>query len=143
MLRKVKRPSPAMVIALIALFVALGGTAGAVSYIVPLAARAKNSDRLQGKTAAQVAAMPSPASTAKGLVSVVTSNGVLTPGQINVFTVSCPAGKKIINGAWTQGPGGITQSGGDGPTSDTQWAFLLGNIGAGASSITLYGICLG
>ena len=61
-------PSPAMVLATIALFVALTGTAVAAG-IVAKAKFALNAGKLQGSTAAQVAAMPGPASTAAGLVS--------------------------------------------------------------------------
>ena len=53
-----KRPSPAFVIAMIALFVALGGTAGAVvTAAVPLAKRAlvaDNAKKLNGVTAGQL-----------------------------------------------------------------------------------------
>ena len=53
--RRGKRPSPAFVIAMIALFVALGGTAGAVvTATVPLAKRAlvaDNAKKLNGVTA--------------------------------------------------------------------------------------------
>jgi hypothetical protein len=53
------RPSPALVVAAVALFVALSGTAVAAG-VVPLAKRAlvaDNASKLEGKTAAQVAAL--------------------------------------------------------------------------------------
>jgi hypothetical protein len=64
-----RRPSPAMVVALVALFVSLSGTAVAAG--VPLAKRAlfaSNSGKLQGRTARQVAAMPGPATDLQGLL---------------------------------------------------------------------------
>ena len=57
---RMKRPSPAFVVAMVALFVALGGTAGAVvNAAVPLAKRAlvaDNAKKLGGQTSAQIAA---------------------------------------------------------------------------------------
>jgi hypothetical protein len=55
---RMKRPSTALVIAMVALFVALGGTAGAVvTAAVPLAKRAlvaDNAKKVGGVTAAQL-----------------------------------------------------------------------------------------
>ena len=55
---KMRRPSPALVVSTVALFVALGGTAGAVvTQAVPLAKRAlvaENAKKLGGQTPAQV-----------------------------------------------------------------------------------------
>ena len=55
---RMKRPSPAFVVAMVALFVALGGTAGAVvTAAVPLAKRAlvaDNAKKLGGQTSAQI-----------------------------------------------------------------------------------------
>ena len=55
---KIRLPSPAMIVALLALFVALGGTAVAAG-VVPVAKRAlvaDNAKKLNGLTAAQIAA---------------------------------------------------------------------------------------
>ena len=70
-----KRPTPAFLIAMLALFVALGGTAGAVATAtVPLAKRAlvaENAKKLGGQTSAQIVAKaaqaPGPAASASGL----------------------------------------------------------------------------
>ena len=81
---KTKRPSSALVVAMIALFVALGGTAGAVvNAAVPLAKHAlladnarklgrpdRCADRVPGR-----GRNPGPASTAAGLVSIKTGPG--------------------------------------------------------------------
>ena len=103
--RMIKRPSPAFVVAMIALFVALGGTAGAVvNAAVPLAKRAlvaDNAKKLNGVTANQLGsaavqvalrespAGPRPASTAAGLVTVKTAPASLAANGEGEFTVSC------------------------------------------------------
>ena len=55
---RLERPSPALLVAMLALFVALGGTAGAVvTAAVPLAKRALTADnakKLNGVTAGQL-----------------------------------------------------------------------------------------
>jgi hypothetical protein len=68
MLTKLHRPSPALVVASLALFVSLAGTAVSAG-VVPLAKRAlvaDNAKKLGGKTRAQVAATPGPATTLGG-----------------------------------------------------------------------------
>lgn len=124
-LRGIRRPSPAMTVALVALFIALGGTASAVTVaIVSLAQRALSADnakRLQGKSAAAVASIAGPASTARSLISVKTENvGILAPGQLSPGTVACDPGTKIVTDGWSQ-VGGATTSGGDRPLNDTTW----------------------
>ncbi len=57
---RLKRPTPAFVVAVVALFFALGGTAGAIAtQAVPLAKRAlvaDNAKKVGGQTAAQLSA---------------------------------------------------------------------------------------
>src|SRR5690348_12469386 len=107
-------PSPALVVACVALVVALSGTAIAAG-IVPdarhahnadVATRALNADRLQGRTATQIAVagaragaqLPGPASTAAGLVSLKTGTPVsLAVGQTGAFTVTCDAGARALS----------------------------------------------
>src|SRR2546423_9864581 len=93
MIRK-RLPSPAMVIAVLALFVALGGTAVAAG-VVPLAKRAlvaDNAKKLGGLTpAALVAGIP-------GLVTVRTQPWSLGADGGNDFSVGCNAGEKAIGG---------------------------------------------
>ena len=84
---KMRRPSPALVIATVALFIALGGSAGAVvTAAVPLAKRAlvaDNAKKVGGQTPAEIAAAaatrPGPASTAAGLVTIKTAAGRSLP----------------------------------------------------------------
>ena len=68
MITRFRRPSPALAVALLALFVSLAGTAVAAG-VVPLAKRAlvaNNAKKLGGKTRAQVAATPGPATSLGG-----------------------------------------------------------------------------
>jgi hypothetical protein len=151
MLRRM-RLSPAMVVASIALFISLTGAAiGASVAAVPLAKRAlsadvaKNAKKLQGKTAAQVADMASPATSAAGLVSVRTSAWALPSGVASDFIATCDSGQKAVGGGWDQpNPATLGIWAFDSrPTSDgTGWRQFLWNISAGAKSGTVYAVCL-
>src|SRR2546423_5253676 len=116
---KLRKPSPAMVIALVALFVALSGSAVAAG-IVPLAKRALTADNAKHalsadnakklgtaaanaivqQAASQASQAPGPASTAAGLVTVKTAAWTNNPDAANDFTVLCDAGQKAIAGGW-------------------------------------------
>jgi hypothetical protein len=100
MFRRFNAPSPALVIACIALFVALGGTAIAAAPPVKRALFANNAGKLQGKTAAQIAALPGPARGAANLLSVRTAPFALTPDGEGAFSVPCGAGEKAISGGF-------------------------------------------
>lgn len=159
MLKRIGRPSPAAVIALLALFVALGGTAVAAG-VVPLAKRAlvaDNAKKLGGKTAAQIAAtpspaadaaqiaaMPSPAATAAGLVVIKTQPWSQSPGQGSDLVISCDAGQKVVAGGY-EDPGGWTHSWDTRPTPDGgSWHLYVytSSYASGPQSGTLYAICL-
>jgi hypothetical protein len=119
MIRKLKAPSPALVIACIALFVALGGTAIAAAPPVKRALFANNAGKLQGRTARQVAAlpgpatylngmtaeeiagMPSPATTASALVTTSSAPFALAPGEQKDFSAQCAQGQKAVSGGYT------------------------------------------
>jgi len=118
MIKRLKAPSPALVIACVALFVALGGTAIAAAPPVKRALFANNAAKLQGKTARQVAAIPGPASSLQGLTaddiasmespastaaSLVSSNTVpfaLAPKEAKDFSAGCPGGAKAVSGGY-------------------------------------------
>ena len=91
-MKGVRLPSPAMVVAMLALLVALSGTAVAAG-IVPKAKVALNSLKLQGKTAAQVAALAPAPTTVGGLVAIKTAPWSLGPGAVNDFTLACDSGR--------------------------------------------------
>jgi hypothetical protein len=149
---KMRRPTPALVIAMIALFVALGGTAGAVvTAAVPLAKRAlvaDNAKKVGGQTPAQIAqqaaAQPGPASTAAGLVTVKTGSWSNSAGSGNDFTVACDSGQKVVGGGWDD-PAGWSHSWDDRPTSDgAGWHVYVstGDSAPGNQSGGLYAVCL-
>jgi hypothetical protein len=124
-----RRPSPALVISVIALFVALSGT-GLASTIVKEALHAKKADRaklatnslkLDNQTAAQVAATPGPATTLGGLTADQIAG---TPGPANAISgllavrsvgwsnssgnqgidwyARCQPGEKAVGGGWDE-----------------------------------------
>ena len=147
-----KRPSAALVVATVALFVALGGTAGAVvTAAVPLAKRAflaDNSTKVGGKTAAQIVAqaskVPGPASSAAGLVAVKTGTWSLSPGTAANFTVVCDAGKKAVGGGWAD-PTDWSSSYQSLPTADgSGWTINIWTPkeAPGPQSGTTYAVCL-
>ena len=154
---RMKRPSPAFVVAMVALFLALGGTAGAVvTAAVPLAKRAlvaDNAKKVGGVTAAQLGgaavqlalkespAGPRPASTAAGLVTIKTGAASLAANGEGEFTVSCDAGQKVMGGGFTTS--GAVFSFDSYPASDTAWRLYLANASeSSGASITLYATCL-
>ena len=151
-----KRPTPAFVVALVALFFALGGTAGAIAtQAVPLAKRAlvaDNAKKVGGQTVAQLsaqavkaaqaaAAAPGPASTAAGLMTVKTAPANLGADGEGEFTVSCDAGQKVAGGGFSSD--GAIVAFDSFPASDTSWRLYLANFSPSAgASITLYATCL-
>ena len=144
MLKKLRLPSPAFVLALVALFVALSGTAVAAG-VVPLARRALQADnamRLAGMTPAQVAALPGPATSAAGLVAIKTAAFSLAPGAGSEVIVACDAGRKAVSGGFdSTGPvfNFDTRPMGNGAA----WAMFLANPDeASAHSGTAYVVCL-
>jgi hypothetical protein len=146
MSRRIRRPSPALVVAIIALFVALGGSAIAAG-VVPLAKRAllaNNAVKLQGKTPAQVAALapaPPPVSSVASLVSVGTANFNLNPSTSGTFSVPC-TGAKAISGGFSSPQavlGADTTISADGAT----FSILLINFSStAAASGAIYAVCL-
>ena len=139
---KPRLPSPAMVIALVALFVALGGTAFATATaIAPKAKLALNSLKLQGKTAAQVAALPGPASSAAGLVAVRTVSFSIAGSGLQTVSAACQSGEKAISGAYSSS-GAVLQAS-TAPSSDgSSWQMVLVNLDTASASGTGYAVCM-
>ena len=163
-MRKLQLPSPAMAVALVALFVALSGTAFAVGdAIVPLAKRAltadkakvatvaltaNNAKKLGGQDAAalvsQASAAPGPASTAAGLVTIKTATWSLNGGQHGNFTAACDAGQKVVGGGWTD-PADWSFAEESNPTADgAGWAVRIFTVSfaPGGQTGTVFAICL-
>jgi hypothetical protein len=162
-MRKLRKPSPAMVIALAALFVALSGSAVAAG-IVPLAKRAltadnakraltadnskklgtQSTDAIVQKAVSQASQAPGPASTAAGLVAIKTAAWSNNPQQEQSFTVTCDAGSKAVAGGWAD-PTGWSQRYQSYPTADDSgWTSDIYTFSAapGAQSGTVYAVCL-
>ncbi len=158
---RMKRPSPAFVVAMVALFVALGGTAGAVvNAAVPLAKRAlvaDNATKVGGLTAAQLGtaaaqagakvalgespAGPRPASTAASLITVKQTPFVLGAGAQGSFTATCDAGQKAIAGGYVNPVG--TAFVDTAPTSDgSGWTIYLLATDSSAAGGVVEAICL-
>lgn len=149
---KPKRPSPALVVAMVALFVALTGSASAVAdAVVPLAKRALVSDnakKLGGQTAQQIVSqasqLPGPASSAAGLVSIKTGTWSLGPGADADFTIMCDAGLKAVGGGWDD-PQGNAHAWDDRPTADgAGWRMWISMspMAPGSQSGGLYAVCI-
>jgi hypothetical protein len=142
MLSKIRRPSPSLVVAVIALFVGLSGTAVAASPIVKRALYAENAGKLQKRTVVQLASMPSPASTAAGLLTTKTASDTIGANAGREYVISCDGGKKIVSGGFSSS--GNVWAADSRPTSDTTWSMYLANFNENASaSVTLHAICLG
>jgi hypothetical protein len=141
---------PAFALLVVLLFTALSGTAVAAG-VVPLAKKAlfaNNAGKLQGKTAAQVAAIPGPAtdsptvagqtpaqiaavagpaSTAAGLVAYRTAAFSLGAGAEADVTVSCSSGERAVSGGYST-PNLVFRLDSF-PTSDgAVWQMYLANL---------------
>lgn len=150
MKRRIRLPSPAMVVALLALLVALSGTAVAAG-VVPLAKRAliaDNAGKLQGKTALvlekEAAALPSPAVSAAGLVTVKTVPWSVASGGMTTAIGACDAGQKVVSAGWDD-PGGWAHEWDSRPVADgSSWAMIItvSNQAPGTQSGTMYLVCV-
>ena len=158
--RKRVLPSPALVVASIALIVSLSGTAVAAGIVAnarhanraDVAIRALGSDKLQGKTASQIAAagaaagaqLPGPASSAAGLVSLKTqSGGQIAPNQLGTLVISCDGGAKALSAGYSSDAPGDLIAFEQSPSSDTTWTLRIINLDdKAAHSVTLYAVCL-
>ena len=149
-----KRPSPALVIAVLALFVSLSGTAVAAG-VVPLAKRALSADKakqadnakkLEGQTAAAILAKaaqtPGPASSAAGLVTVKQATDSVAAGAGREIVIACDGGKKVISGGFAS-DGSVLPFDSQTDQRRRRGGSYLANVGDGNASVTLYAVCLG
>jgi len=153
-----------MVVACAALVVSLSGTAVAAGIVAnarhastaDLALRALNADKLQSKTAAQIAAaaatqattaagqVPGPASSAAGLVTVKSAPWTLAPDGQGDVAVACDAGQKAIGGGW-EDPQGWGHPWDSRPTPDGAGWHIVTTVSSnapGQQTGTVYAICL-
>jgi hypothetical protein len=157
-------PSPAMTVALVALLVALSGTALAAG-VVPLAKRAlvaDNAKKLGGRSAAQIASIPGPATTLNGKTaddiastpgptSTITGTIVVKKEALTIesfqtidSTVECDAGQKAIGGGFeAPDAAGAVFSFDTRPNADgTAWKLRLGSATDVNVTGQLYAICV-
>jgi hypothetical protein len=148
---RTRRPSAAIVVAMVALFVALGGTAGAVvTAAVPLAKRAlvaDNAKKLGGQSLAQLtartaeavtaaASAPGPASTASGLVSTKSAAFSVAPDGEQVVTATCDSGSKAVGGGFVNPTSALVLSAGSFATSDgAGWTEDLVNFSSSTTGV--------
>lgn len=140
MIRKLRTPSPALVISLIALFISLAGTSIAAAPPVKRALFAANAGKLQGKRLKEVAAMPGPTRSIGDLVYARTVDRVLQPGQETDVTASCGPGAKALSGGFIS-EGGVTTRDTRAST-DNAWTYLVINTGTTATEVTVQAICV-
>jgi hypothetical protein len=161
---RVRLPSPALIVALIALLVALTGTAIAAGVQVPLAKRALVADNAKklggktpaqvartpgpattvgGKTADQIASTPGPASSVAGLVVYKTATRTLKPAEIVDITTPCDAGHKAIGGGF-QGPeNNLIVTYDSRPATDgSAWRLRIASYDQADAQATLVTVCL-
>jgi hypothetical protein len=120
MLGSVPRPSPAMVVACLALVVALSGTSYATILNVPLnsvgtphlRANAVVTSKVKNGTLLAVDFKPGQLPGIRGYEVLQAAPNIVTNQIYNSLSMSCPAGKKAIGGGGGTG-GGIVP--GDGP----------------------------
>jgi hypothetical protein len=164
-MRRLKLPSPAMTVALVALFVALSGTAFAVgNVIVPharfadraktantakVATTAKNALKLNGQTSAalvsqavsQASAAPGPASTAASLVSTKTAPFSIAVGALANASVSCDTGQKALGGGFSS-PQLLFSFSSSLSADGATWTVQLLNVDVTTATGTVYAACL-
>jgi hypothetical protein len=140
MIRKLRTPSPALVIALIALFISLAGTAVAQTPAVQRALFAENAGKLKGKTLKQVVAMPGPARSAGDLVFARTVDRVLQRAQETDITASCGPGAKAISGGYFSDDGVATRD--SRASRDNTWTIHVVNLGEAAADVSVQVLCL-
>jgi len=129
-----------MVVALIALFVSLAGTAVAQTPAVKRALFAVNAGKLKGKTLKQVAAMRGPTNSVGDLVYPRTADRVMQPNQQTDVTVGCGPDGKALSGGYFSDDGVAMRD--SRASTESAWTFRLVNLGEGAADVTVQVICL-
>ena len=129
-----------MAVALLALFVALAGTAVAGTPAVKRALVADNARKLQGKTAKQVAAIPGPARSVARLLTTRTADFLLAADEQKDVSVSCRRGRAVSGGFSSPG----TVAAADARVSDPQTysIYVINQSTTEATSVTVQVVCV-
>ncbi len=142
--RTLRMPSPALVVAVLALLVALSGTAVAAG-VVPLARRAlvaDNATKFGGKTPRQFIGGLQVANVA-GLVSVASAAWSLQANQGNDFTATCTGNARAIGGGYDNGSGSAFNLDSRPSPDGASWRIVLVNGSTTApANGNVYAICL-
>lgn len=148
------RPSPAMAIALLALFVTLGGSAfAAKSYLITSPSQIKPSviKRLKGKRGPVGPQGPQGPAGAQGpagpsVVAVLTEvagpTNTIFPGQAESSVATCPAGYRVVSGGGSSITGdanGMAAS--DSSADQLSWFVVGGNTSGVSGTVTAYARC--
>ena len=141
---RVRLPSPALAVAMAALFISLSGTAVAAG-IVPLAKRALSADTaktLGNQTAAQLAALPGPAVRAAGLTAVRTAAINIGAENGARATAACASGEKAVGGGFAM-DGGVPFVLSSAPTPDgSGWTVMIVNVDDAPASGSVQAVCV-
>ena len=140
MSRRLRMPSPALVISLIALLVSLAGTSVAAVPPVKHALFASNAGKLQGKKLRDVAAMPGPTRSVGDLVFARTVDRVLRGGQEADVTASCGPRAKAISGGFISDGSVATRD--TRASSDHAWTYFVVNLGETTARVAVQAICI-
>jgi hypothetical protein len=114
------KPSPAMVVACLALFVALGGTAVAArQYLIT------STDQIKPSVLSELTA------SSRGLdVEIYGPEVSIKAGGIGVARAECPSGEHLVTGGYEANlsPGGVLPK--SSPQGPSAWMLLIDNTGA-------------
>jgi hypothetical protein len=144
-------PSPAMIVAILALMVGLTGSAVAAG-VVPLARRAlvaDNAKKFGGQTprkalirAVEVALLVGPLSI-KHLVVVRSAAWSVPAGSQADFAASCDAGQKVVSGGFDAAAGQATPVASRPGSDGASWRVFLANASTtAAASGSVYAVCV-
>lgn len=148
------RPSPAMVIAMLALFVTLGGSAfAAKSYLITSTSQIRPSvvRRLKGKRGPigpqgpqGVQGTPGPAgpSTVAGLIQVDGPANTILPGDAAISVATCPPGSRVVSGGGSSITGdanGMAAS--DASNDRLSWFVVGGNTSGVSGTVQAFAYC--
>jgi opacity protein-like surface antigen len=142
--RSLRMPSPALVIALIALFVALSGTAIAAG-VVPLAKRALVADNAKkfGNQTPKEFTGGLHVTDVGGLVSVASATWSLQANQENDFSATCKGSARAIGGGYDNGNGAAFNLDSRPSPDGASWRIVLVDASTTApANGNVYAICL-
>jgi hypothetical protein len=133
MKRRLRAPSPAFVISLVALFVALGGTTYAATSLPKNSVGTKQikNNAVTSKKIARGAI---------GLQTVKSSQVNIGPDQQNGASANCPAGTKALSGGWDSAGGNFEVRRSEPTSANAGWQVIVVNNSL-TTLLTVYAVC--